>query len=182
MGCSWLDVQDGDRVIDVGTGTGLALHQLAAGNPHGWTVGVDLTAAMIRRARRRMDDLAHFQYELHQARATALPFNDNSFDAVFSGYLVDILPSPHLGLAVKEMARVLRPGGSLVLVYLAPPERPVERLWGPLARYVPLLLGGARPLRLRPTLRQYGLSIQKHTTCAQAGLRSAITLATVAPA
>lgn len=181
-GLSWLDVQNGEYVLEMGTGTGLAFAQLVSANPDGWTVGVDLTPAMLRRARTRVADEAPSHYDLHRAHAAALPYPDDAFNAVFSSYLLDTLSARDLLSTVEEMTRVLRPGGRLVLVHLAPPQSHTERIWEILSRYLPHLLGGARPLRLRPLLRRSGLSILKHTTCVQAGLRSAITQATIAPA
>lgn len=174
LGRSWLEVQNGERVLDVGTGTGLALGPLARSNSDGWTDGVDLTPAMLRHARKRLELVSHARYSLHEARATALPFPDSTFDAVFSSYLVDVLPADQLLPALQEMHRVLQPHGRLVLVYLALPQRPVERLWVALARHLPVLLGGARPVALQPRLQKCGFQIQAHATRVQIGLRSAI--------
>ena len=174
LGLSWLDVQDGERVLDVGTGTGLALRRIADANPQGVTVGVDLTPTMLRLAQHRMSSPPHNRYRLRRARATALPPSDNALDAVFSSYLIDVLPTTRIRPALREMHRVLRPGGRLVLVALAPPHHPIEHLWGTLARLLPPLFGGARPVSLRPPLREVGFHIQAHTTCSQGGLRSAI--------
>ena len=169
---------DAPCLLDVGTGTGLALHSLARANPDGWTDGVDLTPAMLRRAHQRLKRMSHGRYRLHQARATALPFANSTFDAVFSSYLIDVLPDDQVVPALREMRRVLRPHGRLVLVYLAPPRRPVERLWTTLARWLPLLLGGARPIALKAPLRASGFHPQAHTSRVQFGLRSAIIRAT----
>lgn len=177
LALSWLKVRNGERVLDVGTGTGLALRPLALANPDGWTDGVDVTPAMLNRAHRRLADIPHDRHTLHEARATALPFPDSAFDAVFSSYLVDVLPDNQIVPALREMRRVLRPHGRLVLVYLARPQRPVEHLWTILGRRLPVLLGGARPVVLQRPLRECGFEIDAHTTCPQAGLRSAVTRA-----
>jgi demethylmenaquinone methyltransferase/2-methoxy-6-polyprenyl-1,4-benzoquinol methylase len=174
VGHAWLAVQDGERVLDVGTGTGLGLAPLVRANSRGWTVGVDLTSAMLRRARARLARGPHDRYALRRARAEALPYAANTFDAVFSSYLIDVLPRAHIRPALAEMRRVLRPGGRLTLVHLAPPVRPAERLWARLAHHAPRLLGGARPVDVRPALRRVGFSVQRTTSCSQLGLRSGI--------
>lgn len=175
---SWLDVEDGEWVLDVGTGTGLALLPLAEANSTGWTEGVDLSPAMLDRARQRMANAPHSRYGLRHADATTLPYPDDTFDAVFSSYVLDVLARSDIRAALQEMHRVLRPEGRLVLVYLTSPKRTVERLWTALAYAVPSLAGGARPVSLQHPLRESGFEPDVRTTCRQAGLRSAITRAT----
>jgi demethylmenaquinone methyltransferase/2-methoxy-6-polyprenyl-1,4-benzoquinol methylase len=177
-GLDWLGVRDGEDVLDVGTGTGLALTRLAAVNPTGWTEGVDMTPAMLARAERRMADGPHDRYGLRHGRATALPYPADAFDAVFSSYLVDVLPTTQLRPALREMRRVLRPSGRLVLVYLAPPRRLSERLWAGCTRWLIPLFGGGRPINVQPSLSACTFEVQARTRCRQAGLRSGIVRAT----
>jgi demethylmenaquinone methyltransferase/2-methoxy-6-polyprenyl-1,4-benzoquinol methylase len=177
LGRSWLGVRDGEHVLDAGTGTGLALHPLAAATPTGWTEGVDLSHPMLRRAHQRMRDSPHTRYRLRHADVTALPHPDDTFDAIFCSYVVDVLSADQAQSALREMRRVLRPSGRLVLVYLTAPQRPSERLWTTLARAVPPLAGGARPVALQRPLRECGFEIDAQTTRTQAGLRSAVTRA-----
>jgi len=174
-----LAVREGERVLDVGTGTGLTFKRLVAANPTGWTEGVDRTPAMLQRARQRMRDVPHACYGLRLADATALPYPDDTFDAVFSTYLIDVLPSQYQSPVLQEMRRVLRPAGRVVLVYLAPPRQGIEYLWNALCKSVPPLFGGARPVRLRSALQTCGFDVQAHITCSQKGLRSAITQGTL---
>jgi demethylmenaquinone methyltransferase/2-methoxy-6-polyprenyl-1,4-benzoquinol methylase len=178
IGHSWVQVEDGEWVLDVGTGTGLALQRLVAANPSGWTEGVDLTPAMLRRARRRLDDTPHTRYGLRQADATALPYPHEAFDAVFASYLVDVLPRSQRRRALQELHRVLRPAGRLVLVYLTGPRRRREWVLSRLAHSAPLLFGGARPIAPLPLLRRCGFKIEAHAPRSQAGLRTGVTRAT----
>lgn len=180
LGTTWLGLRDGEWVLDIGTGTGLALPDLLAATPSGWTEAIDSTPAMLERARRRLAGIDHHRYGLRYGTATALPYPADAFDAVFSSYTIDVLPADHIRTALQEIHRVLRPEGRLVLVYMAPPVRPIEKVWETVARYAPLLLGGDRPLPLRRTLPNTGFSIQAHTTRTQLGLRSAIVRATPA--
>lgn len=177
-GQSSLQVQDGEQVLDVGTGTGLALRALVAANPSGWTEGVDATPAMLARARRRLADCDQDRYRLRFARAADLPYPADAFDAVFSSYLVDVLPRNQLRPALGEMRRVLRAQGRLVLVYLTAPERRIERLWVQCACLFVPLFGGARPIHAQSALRDCGFEVQTQTTRSQLGLRSVITKAT----
>ncbi len=177
-GRKWLAVQDGDQVLDLGTGTGLALPSLLAANPTGWTEGIDLTPAMLARAHRRMANTSHTHYGLRRSDATALPYPDDTFDAVFSSYVLDVLPRSQIRPALREIRRVMQPEGRVVLVYLAPPNEGIEHLWSDLAYCFPLFLGGGRPIDLRHSLRECKFQIQSQTAHTQVGLRSTITLAT----
>ena len=81
-GCEWVQVQDGEQVLDVGTGTGLALRRLVAANPSGWTEGLDASPAMLTHARRRLRTCPHRRYGLRVGDATALPLRDDAVDGV----------------------------------------------------------------------------------------------------
>jgi SAM-dependent methyltransferase len=108
------DVAPGKRVLDVATGPGYAAAKATERGAS--VVGVDIAPAMIQLARQRHPDI-----EFGQADAEALPFEDGSFDAVISNFVV-----PHLGRpehAVNEFVRVLNDGGRLSLTTWDLPER-----------------------------------------------------------
>ncbi|MDR6975102.1 SAM-dependent methyltransferase [Streptomyces sp. 3330] len=108
-----LGLRAGDRVLDAGCGTGRALTPLrAAVGPSGVVVGADLTPDMLAAAVRAGRDRAGL---LMLADVTALPFRSASLDAVFAAGLVAHLPRPQENL--RELARVVRPGGTLALFH-----------------------------------------------------------------
>jgi SAM-dependent methyltransferase len=107
-----LDAQPGDRVLDLGCGPGFYVKELLeAVGPTGSVVGVDRSPDMLAVAARRVEGMSNV--ELHEGAATALPVADESFDRVLSvqvfEYVEDVLA------ALREVRRVLRPGGRLVL-------------------------------------------------------------------
>ncbi|MEV1068970.1 class I SAM-dependent methyltransferase [Streptomyces sp. NPDC050263] len=108
-----LGLREGDRVLDAGCGTGRALPALrAAVGRSGVVVGADLTPAMLEaavRAERDRDGL------LVLADVAALPLRSESLDAVFAAGLIAHLPRPAENL--RELARVVRPGGTLTLFH-----------------------------------------------------------------
>jgi phosphatidylethanolamine/phosphatidyl-N-methylethanolamine N-methyltransferase len=104
-----LSPQPGERVLFVGVGTGLDLPHLPR---HAAVWAVDITPAMLRRARRRAARLG-LPVALAQASAVALPFADGWCDAVVLHLILAVVPDP--AAALREVARVLRPGGRAVV-------------------------------------------------------------------
>jgi ubiquinone/menaquinone biosynthesis C-methylase UbiE len=108
-----LGLREGDRVLDAGCGTGRALPPLrAAVGPSGVVVGADLTPAMLEAAVRAGRDR---DGRLLLADVAALPLRSRSLDAVFGAGLISHLPRPAENL--RELARVVRPGGVLALFH-----------------------------------------------------------------
>ncbi|WP_225833182.1 class I SAM-dependent methyltransferase [Streptomyces sp. NK08204] len=108
-----LGLRAGDRVLDAGCGTGRALPPLrAAVESSGVVVGVDLTPAMLQAAVQAGRDR---DGRLLLADVAALPLQSGSLDAVFAAGLIAHLPQPVANL--RELARVVRPGGMLALFH-----------------------------------------------------------------
>lgn len=102
----------GGRVLEVGVGTGLALPQYGAGVE---VTGIDASAEMLEKAREKVAELGlrHVK-ELAEMDARAMRFADASFDAVAAMHIMSVVPDPERVMA--EMVRVLRPGGTLLVV------------------------------------------------------------------
>ena len=108
-------LRPGDAVLDVGCGTGsLAIEAGQAVGPAGSVVGIDPSPEMIGRAKRKARRLANVHFEI--APAQSLPFADASFDVVMSSLVLHQLPAESLHVVKTEIARVLKPGGRLLLV------------------------------------------------------------------
>lgn len=100
------------RVLEVGVGTGLSLPAYAR---HLDIVGIDLSPEMLEKAHERVDEegLAHVT-GLHEMDAGNLQFPDNSFDTVVAMYVMTVVPDPEI--VMRELARVAKPGGEVMLV------------------------------------------------------------------
>jgi len=98
-----------DRFLDVGCGTGVAVRAAAATVSR--AVGVDVSPQMIREARARSDGLANVAFV--EGESGALPFDDGTFTALLCSTAFHHYPDPER--AVREMARVLAPGGRIVI-------------------------------------------------------------------
>ncbi|WP_316204617.1 MULTISPECIES: class I SAM-dependent methyltransferase [unclassified Bradyrhizobium] len=102
----------GGRVLEVGVGTGISLPLYA---PNVRVFGTDISEAMLAKAKRRVAEQRLKTVEgLAVMDAEHLEFPDNSFDVVMAQYVVTAVPNPEA--ALDEFARVLRPGGELVIL------------------------------------------------------------------
>ena len=108
-----LSVSKGERILDIGCGTGGAVRALAPlVGDSGRVVGVDNSATMIKEAQKRSAGSA-LPVEYKTADAHSLPFDDNAFDGSFSLRAFEILQDPRQALV--EMVRVTRPGGRIFI-------------------------------------------------------------------
>jgi demethylmenaquinone methyltransferase/2-methoxy-6-polyprenyl-1,4-benzoquinol methylase len=128
-------VGPGSRALDVATGTGdLAVELARRVGPEGEVIGSDFSENMLELARAKAPSI-----RFEQANALALPYDDDSFDAATVGFGARNFSDLPQGL--REMARVVRPGGRVVILEITTPERPplswFFRLW--FDRLVPLL-------------------------------------------
>ena len=123
----------GGRVLEVGVGTGLSLPAYKRAQR---IVGVDISAPMLEKARKRVRErgLANVE-DLWVMNAERLEFEDSSFDVVVAQYVVTAVPDPEA--ALDEFARVLKPGGEIILTSRVGAEgglrKHVERALSPVA-------------------------------------------------
>ena len=144
-------VSPGDRVLDACCGTGdLALEAQAAG---GLVTGVDFSDRMLERARRKSDDVEWVQGDLLR-----LPFADGAFDAATVGFGVRNVED--LDAALRELHRILKPGGRLGILEIVRPRGPLAlfyRVWfdGLVPLAGKLLPGGAAYSYLPASVRRF---------------------------
>lgn len=119
------------RILDAGVGTG---RNFPFYPPHSDVVGIDLSPAMLARAERRRPTAAT-TVELQQMDVTRLNFPDSSFDAAVATFLFCTLPDELQVAAMRELGRVVKPGGIIrCLEYTRPSggiRRAMTRLWEP---------------------------------------------------
>ncbi|NLW56576.1 MAG: bifunctional demethylmenaquinone methyltransferase/2-methoxy-6-polyprenyl-1,4-benzoquinol methylase UbiE [Firmicutes bacterium] len=115
----------GQRVLDVCCGTGLITKDLAARvEPLGKVVGLDLSPEMLAVAQKNLENFPHKHLiQLVQGNAMALPFPEGTFDCVTIGY--GLRNVTDLRQTLRELFRVLKPGGKVVSLELAKPSPPL---------------------------------------------------------
>jgi demethylmenaquinone methyltransferase/2-methoxy-6-polyprenyl-1,4-benzoquinol methylase len=148
---SRLGVRPDARVLDMATGTGAVALELV--RQHGCSViGIDRSPEMLAVARRRVADRGlGASIELHEGRAEKLPFADGSFDGLTVTYLLRYVDDP--AATIGELARVVRPGGTMAMLDFGVPQSRVARaLW---ELYVRIVLPSAGRL-LSPGWHEVG--------------------------
>lgn len=132
-------VKGGQKVLDVGCGTGVVA--VTAGQAGAHTRGIDLTPELLERARNNAR-LASLDIDFREGDAEALPFDDEVFDVVLSQFGHMFAPRPMVVLA--EMLRVLKPGGTIAFATW-PPELLIGSSFGLVSSYMPPLPPGVSP-------------------------------------
>ena len=124
----------GGRILEVGVGTGISLSDYSRNNK---ICGIDISEGMLMKAQERVAEHKMTHVEgLWVMDAEHLTFQDNSFDVVMAQYVITTVPNPEATLT--ELARVLKPGGEIILCSRVGAEaglrRTLEKLFTPVAR------------------------------------------------
>ena len=152
------NIQDGESVLEVAVGTGLAFSEILKLNPAGMNEGVDITEEMLARARKKAEELGVSNYRLLVGDAYNLEYPDSTFDALINNYMFDLLPEDDFPTVLGEFKRVLRPGGRLVMVNMTKGEHWYNFFWEMLYRINPAAFGGCRGVYLPPYLESVGFT------------------------
>ena len=150
------DIRDGESILEVAVGTGLAFVEILRLNPSGQNQGIDLTKEMLERAKQKAQRLGAMNYSLKTGDAYDLEYSDNTYDLVINNYMFDLLPEHDFAAVHTEFKRVLRPGGRIVMVNMTKPERWYNSVWEHLYRMNPAWIGGCRGVFLKPYLESVG--------------------------
>jgi ubiquinone/menaquinone biosynthesis C-methylase UbiE len=161
------EILDGESILEVAVGTGLAFVDILQSNFHGWNEGIDITKEMLTRAKEKVRRTGLQNYRLRMGDAYNLDYSDESFDLLVNNYMFDLLPEEDFERVLKEFKRVLRPGGRLVMVNMTRCERWYNAMWESLYLINPAWMGGCRGVYLLPYLQSLGFTSLKREFISQ---------------
>jgi phosphatidylethanolamine/phosphatidyl-N-methylethanolamine N-methyltransferase len=148
-----LEIQPGNRVLEVGVGTGLNLPLYSRDCN---VTGIDISKEMLRKAEERVLTLGMANTKLMVMDGSRLAFPDDSFDRVIATYVISAVPDPVKTLL--EMRRVCKPSGHLVILNHFKSENPVIGMFEKLLAPVCTKIGFNTELKLMPLLERVALS------------------------
>src|SRR5207237_4129587 len=148
-------LRPGETVVDLGCGGGLDVFLAAAKvGPGGRAVGIDMTPEMVARARANAAKQDLENVEFHQATIDRLPLADNSVDCVISNCVINLAPDKRAVL--REMFRVLKPGGRVAISDIALKKALPDELARDVAAYVGCIAGAIAVADYERWLREAG--------------------------
>ncbi|MGA7577607.1 MAG: class I SAM-dependent methyltransferase [Desulfobaccales bacterium] len=174
-----LGAREGERILEIGFGTGHGLQALAQSvGRAGKVYGIDLSAGMLRISRQRLNAAGLSErVELHLGDAGHLPFDADSLDAIFMSFTLELFDTPEIPVVLRECQRVLRPGGRACIVAMSklrgtPMTKFYEWLHRKFPRYV-----DCRPIFLRQAVAAAGFHIAETMEISLWGLVGELVLA-----
>lgn len=170
-------IEDGENILEVAVGTGLAFYEIVKRNPHGNNVGLDLSKGMLEKAKQRMKEMPGANYRLTIGTAFDLPAASESVDLLINNYMFDLIPFADMDRVLLEFKRVLKAGAKLIVVNMTVGETLESRLYEFLYRVSPKIMGGCRGVKLAEKLKQHGFTIETRETYQQLLFPSEVILA-----
>jgi demethylmenaquinone methyltransferase/2-methoxy-6-polyprenyl-1,4-benzoquinol methylase len=178
-GLDLLDPQAGERILEIGFGTGYAQLRIADAVREGLSLGLDLSLGMAAIARKKLHRSGlGARAELVCSDSLPIPLSDSSIDGIFSSFTLELFDSPLIPDLLSECRRVLKPGGRLVAVSLSKDERLpwMGRLYETLHGRYPRLLD-CRPIPLKDLLENSRFEVKRSRIEKMWGLPVIIALA-----
>ena len=173
-GVAQLDVQQGERILEIGYGTGHMLVALADQvGPTGMVDGIDISKGMYEMAKNRIQKSGlSDRVQIVCGDAITLPFESNTFDGLFMSFTLELFDTPDIPILLRECKRVLRKGGRMGVVSLSKKESEglVTRLYERLHFMFPRWID-CRPIYLAHILTENGFQVVKERQQPMFGLQ-----------
>jgi demethylmenaquinone methyltransferase/2-methoxy-6-polyprenyl-1,4-benzoquinol methylase len=152
-------VKEGNKVLEVGFGTGQILLELAKKvGETGKVYGIEISPKMLEKTMKRVKKCGlSNRVNLKLGDARKLPYDEGTFDMLFNSYMLDLIDTPEIPQIFSEFKRVLKPGGRLVLVNVSKNKKKLtfyERLYKMCGGRCGMFGGGCRPILTKPFLEK----------------------------
>jgi len=154
------EIKNGQNILEVAVGTGLAFYEIVKRNPNGTNLGIDLSPGMLGKAKKRLNKLSEVNYSLNVGTAFNLNVEDESVDTLVNNYMFDLIPFEDMNKILVEFKRVLKKNGKLILVNMTEGERFGSKLYDFIYNISPKTMGGCRGVKLTESLQQQGFKIK----------------------
>jgi ubiquinone/menaquinone biosynthesis C-methylase UbiE len=154
------EIKNGQNILEVAAGTGLAFYEIVKSNPDGTNVGIDISDGMLKKAQKRLSKIGNSRYELQLGTAFNLEAEDNQCDLLINNYMFDLIPYDQMDAILTEFKRVIRKGGTLVLVNMTKGEKFGSGIYDFIYRISPKLMGGCRGVQLSERIRRHGFEVK----------------------
>lgn len=141
-----VDIKDGQNILEVAVGTGLAFYEIVKRNQKGQNLGIDISPGMLDKAKKRLSRLTGVNYQLELGSAFHLPAEDQKFDLLVNNYMFDLIPFDEMDAILAEFKRVLKREGKLVLVNMTKGERFGSGIYDLIFRFSPKSRGAVEAL------------------------------------
>ncbi len=156
------NIKAGEKILEVAVGPRLTITELARRTGKETKIyGIDTSTGMLELAKQNLITHGFSNFELKEADSRKLPFEDNTFDVLYNGYMLDLIPEQDMPQILREFYRVLKPGGRMILLNMSKRDETVktsrETLYSILpAKFVLYFLGGCRPVLMKDVAKTTG--------------------------
>ena len=166
---SQANIQPGENVLEVAVGPGLTAVEIArrVGNETVFS-GMDISTGMLALTEQRLRANGFSQFVLKEGSAGQIPYLSSTFDVLYNGYMLDLIPEEEMPGILAEFKRVLKPGGRMILLNMSKAKKEVvlfrEKLYHSLPPSLVLyVMGGCRPVLMEDLTWQAGFHMVRRT-------------------
>jgi len=153
------DIHDGQKILEVAVGTGLAFYDIVKKNPNGTNTGIDISQGMLKKAEKRLLPLSEANYQLKNGNAFNIQEEPQHFDLLVNSYMFDLIAFNEMDNILTEFKRVLKKDGKLILTNMTTGETFGSGIYSLIYRMSPKAFGGCRGVRLSEKLQQNGFQV-----------------------
>ena len=175
MALERLSIEKGEAVLEIGFGSGHCLRQIARSvGKNGKAYGIDISPGMLEVTKRKLEKAQLIdRVELYCGDAASLPWDDNTFDAVFMSFTLELFDTPEIGKVLEEVKRVLKSRGRLGVVSMSKEdgESKLLRLYEWVHKKWPKYVD-CRPIYVEQSLKDAGYEIKSKKKVSLLGLLS----------